>query len=121
MTRPLAEIEKQATLQRTRDELVAKLNAGGITADQAAIDLERLHAIHDELDALKPAPPAPPPPVLPDVGKLSRSDAAAKAAEIRKRPEYFTGRRADGTRLAPDEYEHLIREHAELNARAQEE
>lgn len=121
MTRPLAEVEAEAALITKRRDVLNRIWAGGITADEERLEREKLDAIGAELDALEQKrAPAPVPPVLPDVGKLSREDAAKRAAEIRAAPEYFTGRKADGTRLGAAEHERLVREHSELLARAAE-
>ena len=124
MTRPLTEIEKQVSLQQARNESVARLNAGGLPADAADLEVERLAAINAELATIaEQAAPPPPSPVLTNPGAISPADAAKRAAEIRADPRYWDPRKTDakGQRLTDADHQRLVQEHSELLARASEE
>jgi hypothetical protein len=119
VTRPLVEIEAEAALVRKRSETLDRIWRGGLTAAEERLEREKLDAIGSELAALneKRAPP-PVPPVIANIETIAPADAAKRAAEIRARPEYFTGRTAEGERLPAAEHERLVREAQELTERA---
>lgn len=123
MTRPLEETVDEAAKVARRSELVLQLSDGRLRGDAERLAAEELQGINAALAAIaEKRAPAPPSPAFPDVAQLKPAEAAAKAAAIRARPEYFKPDLVkDGKRVVTaEEHARLVQEHSELLARAAE-
>lgn len=119
--RTLEQIQELNRIDERREAILARSQGLGVTGEMAQRFEEELAALNERRAELtRPAAPAPTAAAT-AARDLSPKDAAAKAAEIRARPEWFKGRRADGTRLTTAEHEQLVQEHAALSERAAEE
>jgi hypothetical protein len=124
VSRTLAETEAQLALIRKRREVFDRITGGRLTKEEEDLERERLFAISAELAAIEEKnAPAPKPKVYPDAWRMSREQAAAKAAELRALPAYYKGPGTPdevGRRMTENEYEVLVDTVAELMDRATE-